>query len=82
MVVGVPDERFGQAVTAVVQFREGTGLELQEVKDFCRNRLASYKLPRHLVTCDNMKRSPAGKADYPWARKFAVEALELESQAG
>ena len=78
VVVGVPDERWGQAVTAVCQFREGQAPSYDEVKDFCRARIASYKLPRQLVNCDRIKRSPAGKADYPWAKAFALEALGIQ----
>jgi len=78
VVVGVPDERWGQAVTALCQFREGQALSYEELKDFCRAQIAGYKLPRQLVLCDQIKRSPAGKADYPWAKAFALEALGLQ----
>ncbi len=77
VVVGVPDERFGQAITAVVQLRPGEQLDYQEMKEFCRGNIASYKIPRHLVICDQIKRSPAGKADYPWTKKFALDALGM-----
>jgi acyl-CoA synthetase (AMP-forming)/AMP-acid ligase II len=77
VVVGVPDERWGQAVTAVCQFREGQSVSYDELKDFCRTQIASYKIPRQLVLCEQMKRSPAGKADYPWAKAFALDALGL-----
>jgi acyl-CoA synthetase (AMP-forming)/AMP-acid ligase II len=78
VVVGVPDERWGQAVTAVCQFREGAAPSLDELKEFCRTQLAGYKVPRRLVPCAKIKRSPAGKADYPWAKGFANEALGLQ----
>ena len=71
LVVGVADDSFGQAVTAVVQLRDNTSLELDELREFCRGSLAGYKIPRQLVACDKIKRSPAGKADYPWAKQFA-----------
>lgn len=77
VVVGVPDERWGQAVTAVCQFR-GEAVPYDELKDFCRTHVASYKLPRNVVICDQIKRSPAGKADYPWAKAFALDALAQE----
>jgi acyl-CoA synthetase (AMP-forming)/AMP-acid ligase II len=77
VVVGVPDERWGQAVTAVVQLRPDTGLDHEQLKEFCRSRLAGYKIPRHLVFCDNIKRSPAGKANYPWAKQYALDALGM-----
>ncbi|MGI9285727.1 MAG: acyl-CoA synthetase [Pseudomonadales bacterium] len=77
IVVGVPDERFGQAITAVVQLRPGVELLHAEMKEACRANIAGYKIPRQLVLCNKIKRSPAGKADYPWAKEFALRALGL-----
>ena len=78
VVVGVPDDRWGQAVTAVCQFREGQDVPYEDLKEHCRAQIAAYKLPRRVVTCDKIKRSPAGKADYPWARAFALDALGVQ----
>jgi acyl-CoA synthetase (AMP-forming)/AMP-acid ligase II len=75
LVVGVPDDRWGNAVTAVVEPRQGTTPSLEELVDASREKLASYKLPRHLVLVDQIVRSPAGKPDYPWATKHAAESL-------
>jgi acyl-CoA synthetase (AMP-forming)/AMP-acid ligase II len=75
LVVGVPDERWGERVVAVVQPNPGTEPTLDELKDFCRERVAGYKIPRSLVLVDAILRSPAGKPDYAWARQAAVEAL-------
>jgi 3-oxocholest-4-en-26-oate---CoA ligase len=71
VVVGLPDERFGERVVAVCQTRSGDPLVLEELRDFCRNKLASYKIPRSVVCVEKIKRSPAGKADYPWAKEAA-----------
>jgi len=76
VVVGLDDERFGQRVTAVCQTRSGNALALEEVRDFCRGKLAGYKIPRAIVCLQHIKRSPAGKADYPWSREAALRALE------
>ena len=73
VVVGVPDERWGQRVTAVVQARPGTDLTLGPVQDHCRALLAGYKVPRRLVLVDTIVRSPAGKPDYRWALHAAQE---------
>jgi acyl-CoA synthetase (AMP-forming)/AMP-acid ligase II len=70
VVVGVPDERWGSAVAAVVQ-PHGDAPSLDDLRAHCRASLASYKLPKRLVVVDRVKRSPAGKADYPWARAVA-----------
>ena len=71
LVVGVPDERWGQKVAAVVQLREGTGLTLEELDAHCRTRLAGYKIPRQLTLVEGVQRSPSGKPDYPWAQMVA-----------
>jgi 3-oxocholest-4-en-26-oate---CoA ligase len=77
VVVGVPDERWGHAVTAVCQMRPGEKLDYEDLKEFCRSQIAGYKIPRHLVLCENIRRSPAGKADYPWTKEFALSALGI-----
>jgi acyl-CoA synthetase (AMP-forming)/AMP-acid ligase II len=75
LVVGVPDERWGERVVALVEPAAGAELSLEELQDFCRDQIAGYKLPRALVLVDAIVRSPAGKPDYGWARARAVEAL-------
>ena len=77
VVVGVPDERWGERVVAVVQARPGRTLDTDDVQEFCRGKVASYKVPRQLCTVDDMVRSPSGKADYRWAKAHALEALGL-----
>ncbi|MFN8052443.1 MAG: acyl-CoA synthetase [Acidimicrobiales bacterium] len=71
VVVGVPDERWGQRVAAVVQFREGTEAELEHLADHARKFVAGYKVPRELHVVAEIVRSPSGKPDYPWATKLA-----------
>ncbi|MFZ2528535.1 MAG: acyl-CoA synthetase [Rhodococcus sp. (in: high G+C Gram-positive bacteria)] len=69
LVAGVEDERFGQRVGAVVQPREGHEVpELDDLIAHVADRIARYKAPRMLVGVDTIVRSPAGKADYRWAR--------------
>lgn len=68
LVVGVPDERFGQHVAAVVQPREGARPTLAGLDSFVRKEIAGYKVPRSLWLVDEVKRSPAGKPDYRWAK--------------
>ena len=69
LVVGVPDERYGQHVAAVVAPRAGTRPTLADLDAFVRNTIAGYKVPRSLWLVDEVKRSPAGKPDYTWARE-------------
>jgi 3-oxocholest-4-en-26-oate---CoA ligase len=75
VVVGTPNERFGQQVTAVVQARAGEVPSVEELTEFCARHLARYKLPRAILFVDEMVRSPSGKADYRWAKKTALERL-------
>ncbi len=75
LVVGVPDERWGSAVTAVVQPALGATVELADLAEHCRGQLAGYKVPKHLVVVDRLVRSPSGKADYRWAAEHAAAAV-------
>jgi len=69
LVVGVPDPLFGQRVSAVVQARPGRRPSLAELDSFVRSKIAGYKVPRSLWLVDEVKRSPAGKPDYRWAKE-------------
>jgi fatty-acyl-CoA synthase len=75
-VVGVPDERWGQAITAVVQLEDHDVAD-EELIRTVRDRLAAYKAPKHIVRVDRIHRGPNGKPDYRWATATAREALEL-----
>lgn len=75
VVVGIADNRWGQKVTAVVSLRDGVDApDLEALQAHCRSTLAGYKLPRGLVVVDQVKRSPAGKQDYRWAKSVAEAA--------
>jgi acyl-CoA synthetase (AMP-forming)/AMP-acid ligase II len=71
LVVGVPDERWGSRVAAVVQLRDGQRVTLEELAAHCRQHIASYKVPRELHVVQQLRRSPSGKPDYPWAQEVA-----------
>ncbi|WP_449064489.1 acyl-CoA synthetase [Planomonospora algeriensis] len=74
VVTGVPDERWGSRVAAVVEPRPGAAPTAEELDAHCRTRLSGYKVPRIFAFVDEMVRSPAGKADYRWARETAAAA--------
>jgi acyl-CoA synthetase (AMP-forming)/AMP-acid ligase II len=73
VVTGIPDERFGFRVAAVVQ-PQGEAPAPEDLDAHCRRNLSGYKVPRVYAFVAEMKRSPAGKADYRWARQVAQEA--------
>jgi acyl-CoA synthetase (AMP-forming)/AMP-acid ligase II len=73
VVVGVPDEKWGERVTAVVQPRNGQALTLESLAEHCRESVAGYKIPRGLTLVDELVRQPSGKPDYRWAKSVAME---------
>ncbi|WOC12821.1 AMP-binding protein [Gordonia sp. MP11Mi] len=77
LVVPVPDERYGQRVGAVASLKEGAvEPSLAELQEHCRETIAGYKVPRSVVFVDEVKRTPAGKADYKWAKSAAAATVE------
>ncbi|MFO7589559.1 MAG: acyl-CoA synthetase [Acidimicrobiia bacterium] len=74
VVVGVPDDRWGQRVVAVVQARPDAAPDLEAIQEHCRTQIAGYKVPRELQFVDAIVRSPSGKPDYRWAKEIATSA--------
>jgi 3-oxocholest-4-en-26-oate---CoA ligase len=75
VVVGVPDERWGERVVAVVRpVDAGRPPTIESIQDVCRDKLAGYKVPRDICVVDEIVRSPAGKTDYRWAKQTAASA--------
>jgi acyl-CoA synthetase (AMP-forming)/AMP-acid ligase II len=72
VVVGTPDERWGERVVAIVQPRAGTAPTLEALQEHSRTHLAGYKIPRDVVLVEAIERSPAGKPDYRWAKEAAI----------
>jgi fatty-acyl-CoA synthase len=75
LVVGLPDDRWGQAITAVVKLQPGRVLEEPALKQFLRDRLAGYKVPKHILARDDLERAPNGKANYALIRQYAQDCL-------
>ncbi len=82
LVVGVPDERWGSAVAAVVAPVPGAEPSLEDLREHCRGDLAGFKLPKRLVLVDRVQRSPAGKADYRWATGVAEGGTDHRRREG
>ncbi|GAM44735.1 fatty-acyl-CoA synthase [Nocardia seriolae] len=76
LVIGVPHERFGQAVAALVQPRPNAALALDELDAHLRTKVAGHKAPRGYWLVDEVMRQPSGKADYPAAKRYAAERAE------
>jgi acyl-CoA synthetase (AMP-forming)/AMP-acid ligase II len=75
LVVGVADEKWGQAVTAVVKTVDGASFDEGDLKAFCKTKLAAYKTPKHVFHGGPAFRAPNGKADYKSVTEFAVEEV-------
>jgi 3-oxocholest-4-en-26-oate---CoA ligase len=78
LVVGLPDDIWGQAVTAIVDLAPGHSLDEAALKAHCRKSLAGYKTPKRLFVTDRALRSINGKPDYP-AAKACAEAGAAEA---
>jgi 3-oxocholest-4-en-26-oate---CoA ligase len=73
LVIGVPDDRLGQRVAALVQLRPGVTPDLTALQAHVRGQIAGYKVPRTLWFVDSVGRTVSGKADYGWARQYVAE---------
>ncbi len=80
VVVGVPDDRWGEMVVALVQPADGSTVDADALSAHCRASLAGYKVPKRIVVVDSLERSPAGKADYKLLRELAAKRLQTESE--
>jgi 3-oxocholest-4-en-26-oate---CoA ligase len=73
LVVGVPDDRFGEKVSAVISLRGTLENPQADLMEFCSSHLARYKLPRLVKVADKVQRGPNGKADYKWAKAYMLD---------
>ncbi|GAA1220557.1 acyl-CoA synthetase [Prauserella alba] len=82
LVIGVPDERMGQRVGAVVESRPGAQLDLATLEEHVRGAVAGYKVPRSVWLVPRVERLPSGKPDYQWALRHAeAHAPDTEKSA-
>ncbi|MHA3021326.1 acyl-CoA synthetase [Mycobacterium sp. BMJ-28] len=72
VVVGRPSERWGNEVVAIVQFADGGSASDEELAEICGRSVARYKIPKAFIRETKIERSPAGKADYRWAKAVAT----------
>jgi fatty-acyl-CoA synthase len=81
-VVGVPDERYGEEIMAWVIVREGATLDEEEVREYCRGKIAHYKIPRYVASCSDFPMTVTGKVQKHKLRERAIETLGLHAVAG
>ncbi|KHO22080.1 acyl-CoA synthetase [Mycolicibacterium setense] len=74
VVVGRPSERWGSEVVAVVQMADNQSATDDDLADTCALKIARYKIPKAFIRVDKVMRSPAGKADYRWAKTIATDS--------
>jgi fatty-acyl-CoA synthase len=77
-VIGVPDERFGEELCAWVRLREGESVTEDEIRDFCRARLAHFKVPRYVLFVDEFPMTVTGKVQKFKMREESIRRLGLE----
>jgi acyl-CoA synthetase (AMP-forming)/AMP-acid ligase II len=75
VAVGIPDEKFGEAVTGMVEARPGHTIDAAAVIAHVKTTLAAYKAPKHIVVVDTIGRAANGKVDYKRLRTDATDSL-------
>ena len=75
LVVGVPDEKWGQAVIGLVELGPGARVSEDELRRHVRERLAGFKTPKRVLVVDSIGRAPNGKADYGAMARLAERRL-------
>lgn len=75
VVVGIPDDRFGERVCGVVEAADGATIDSGELRAHVSTRLAAYKAPRDIVVVDSISRAANGKVDYKRLKSVAVDQL-------
>jgi acyl-CoA synthetase (AMP-forming)/AMP-acid ligase II len=78
--VGVPDTRFGEAITAMVEPADGQSPAEAELISWVKERLAHYKAPKRVLRVDTVGRSPSGKVDYKGLKQQALQRLGLDAR--
>jgi fatty-acyl-CoA synthase len=80
-VIGIPDEKYGEQVMAWVKLREGAEATGEDIKDFCRGRIAHFKVPEYVKFVDSFPMTVTGKIRKVEMREVSIAELELESAA-
>ena len=81
LVVGIPDERWGNRVSAVIQPRPGACPSNASIQEYVRKHLAGFKVPRSIAFVEQMPRHVTGKANYPLAKQIMLDSVASEEQS-
>ncbi|HEY7450723.1 MAG TPA: hypothetical protein VH702_21375, partial [Vicinamibacterales bacterium] len=79
-VIGVPDAKYGEEVCAWIRLRDGHSSTLDEIRDYCRGQIASYKIPRYVRFTTEFPMTVTGKVQKFRMRKQMIEELGLTTQ--
>jgi fatty-acyl-CoA synthase len=77
-VVGVPDQRYGEEIAAIVIPRTGDRIDADSVREFCRGKIAHYKIPRYVIPVEEFPMTVTGKIQKFKLREEAIQWLDLE----
>ena len=80
-VIGVPSEKYGEELMAWIHLREGASIGGEELEAYCRGRIASFKIPRHVIFVDALPATPSGKVQKTRLREEALRQLRREVSA-
>ena len=80
-VIGVPDEKFGEEIMAWIKLREGQTVDVEEIREYCRGKIAHFKIPRYVRFVDAFPMTVTGKVQKFVMREESVKALGLERAA-
>jgi fatty-acyl-CoA synthase len=80
-VIGVPDAKYGEELCAWIKLRDGAALTVEDVREYCRGRLAHFKIPRYVRFVDEFPMTITGKIQKFKMRETSIEELGLESAA-
>ena len=80
-VIGVPDARYGEELCAWIRLRPGHSLSLDELRAFCRDRIAHYKVPRYLKLADEFPMTVTGKVQKFRMREISIAEIGLADAA-
>ena len=79
-VTGVPDEKFGEEIIAWVKLNGDSDLSEDDVKGFCKGRIAHYKVPRYIRFCEEFPMTVTGKVQKYKMREISIDELNLQEQ--